>query len=83
MYPTYVITDDISASDAAWLQDQDGYGPLDLVDITDVCVTMSVAAVVRTAGGDALGYVDPKGVFTRADDACDDAPNAMPRAWVR
>lgn len=80
MYPTYVITDDISASDAAWLRAQDGDGPLDLIDITDMCATMGVCAVVCTVGGSRLGYVDAKGTYTTHDPDCEPDTEADLRA---
>jgi hypothetical protein len=62
-YPTYGLREDLDPSDASWLADQQGHGPLELADITDVCATLGVRADLRDEVGFLIGRVDAKGDY--------------------
>ena len=62
-YPTYLLRDDLAEGDARWLQDQQGDGPLELLDVTDVCATFGVRAELRDAAGFVVGRVDERGDY--------------------
>jgi hypothetical protein len=68
-YPRYSLRSDLPAWDAAWLADQQDWGPCDLADVTDVCATFRVTAVLRDAGGSVRGHVYENGDYHPLDDA--------------
>jgi len=60
-YPTYVLREDLDDESAAWLRQQQGVGPLEVIDVTDVCATMAVSAELRDKAGKLLGRVNERG----------------------
>jgi hypothetical protein len=60
-FPTYEIPSTLSEKDAAWLKEQQGEGPLALIEVTDVCATLKVSALLKDEFGRSLGYVDANG----------------------
>lgn len=63
LYPTYAIREDLDADTAAWLGEQQGHGPLSLIDVTDVCATHGVSAALRDEAGFVVGSVDANGNY--------------------
>lgn len=62
-YPTYALREDLSEEDARWLREQQGEGPLQLSDVTDVCASLRVSAVLRNEPGFVVGRVDERGDY--------------------
>jgi hypothetical protein len=62
-YPTYSIPVELDADTARWLGAQQGDGPLELSDVTDVCASCGVSAELRDAAGFLVGRVDDKGDY--------------------
>lgn len=62
-YPTYQITSDLSEETARWLREQQGDGPLALIDVTDVCACCKVSATLRDEHGDLRGEIDADGSY--------------------
>jgi hypothetical protein len=65
-YPTYGLREDLDPGDASWLDEQQGEGPLDLIDVTDVCATFRVTAILRDEAGFERGRVDDRGDYMLA-----------------
>ena len=62
-YPTYGIPVGLDEGMATWLLEQQGDGPLALEDVTDVCATYKVSAVLKDEAGFVKGHVDAKGDY--------------------
>jgi hypothetical protein len=60
-FPTYAIPADLPEVDARWLAEQQGDGPLELADVTDVCVMLQVSATLYDALGRIRGSADERG----------------------
>jgi hypothetical protein len=62
LFPQYRLAG-LDPKTRAWLKDQCGQGPLELIDITDVCASCKVEAIVYDAEGNNLGRVDARGKY--------------------
>ena len=62
-YPTYALREDLDADTATWLLEQQGDGPLELIEVTDVCATFGVRAELRDEAGFVVGRVDGRGDY--------------------
>lgn len=62
-YPTYAIREDLDEGTARWLQEQQGVGPLELSDVTDVCSCYRVGATLRDEQGSVRGWVEADGNY--------------------
>jgi len=62
-FPTYGISDDLPADDAAWLGESQGDGPMMLIEVTDVCAMLRVRAELRDVAGFKVGTVEADGSY--------------------
>ena len=62
-FPTFNLRPDLDEGDARWLAMQQGDGPLELADVTDICATFRVSAILRDAQGCVRGWVNARGDY--------------------
>lgn len=62
-YPTYRLREDLDEETARWLGEQQGDGPLELIEVTDVCASVKVSAELKNEAGFLVGRVDAYGNY--------------------